>query len=120
ELGGTDQKFNLLMGRTLQREYGVEEQVAIMTPIIEGLDGLQKMSKSLGNYIGISEPPNEIFGKAMSIPDELMLKYFELATDIDNEELSEIENGLKADSIHPRDLKMRLAHTFVRMYHDEA
>lgn len=82
ELGGTDQKFNLLMGRTLQKEYDVPAQVAIMTPLIEGLDGVNKMSKSLGNYIGIDEEPNEIYGKSMSVPDELMLKYYELATDL--------------------------------------
>lgn len=119
ELGGTDQKFNLLMGRTLQREYGKGLQIAIMTPLLEGLDGVQKMSKSLGNYIGIDEEANDIYGKAMSIPDELMLKYYELATDISNEELAELRDGLASGSVHPRDAKMRLARTFVRMYHDE-
>lgn len=119
ELGGTDQKFNLLMGRTLQKEYGKETQVAIMTPIIEGLDGVQKMSKSLGNYIGIDEEPNEIYGKAMSIPDELMLKYYELATDIESDELAALREGLASGAIHPRDAKMRLARTFVRMFHGE-
>ncbi|AKG34501.1 tyrosine--tRNA ligase [Paenibacillus durus] len=117
ELGGTDQKFNLLMGRTLQKEYGVDTQAAIMTPLLEGLDGVQKMSKSLGNYIGIDEEPNEIYGKAMSVPDELMLKYYSLATDIGNEELKELEKGLESGAVHPRDAKMKLAHTFVRMYH---
>ncbi|USB35028.1 tyrosine--tRNA ligase [Paenibacillus sp. YPG26] len=117
ELGGTDQKFNLLMGRTLQKEYGVEPQVAIMTPIIEGLDGVQKMSKSLGNYIGIDEQPNEIYGKAMSVPDELMLKYFQLVTDLTNEELAVLEEGMKGGTLHPRDAKMKLAFTLVRMYH---
>jgi tyrosyl-tRNA synthetase len=120
ELGGTDQKFNLLMGRTLQKEYGIGQQIAIMTPLIEGLDGVQKMSKSLKNYIGIDEEPNEIYGKSMSIPDELMLKYYELATDISNEELDELQRGLTDGSVHPRDAKMRLAHMFVRMYHGEA
>lgn len=119
ELGGTDQKFNLLMGRTLQKEYGKPLQIAIMTPLLEGLDGVQKMSKSLGNYIGIDEEPNDIYGKAMSIPDELMLKYYELATDISNEELDELRQGLESGGIHPRDAKMRLARTFVRMYHGE-
>lgn len=119
ELGGTDQKFNLLMGRLLQKEYGLSTQVAIMMPLIEGLDGVNKMSKSLGNYIGIDEPPNEIYGKAMSIPDELMLKYYELATDISGEELEALKRGLTDGSIHPRDAKMRLARTFVRMYHGE-
>lgn len=119
ELGGTDQKFNLLMGRQLQKEYGQEQQCALTMPIIEGLDGVQKMSKSLGNYIGISEPPNEIYGKAMSIPDELMIKYYELATDISMEELESLKKGLEDGSVHPRDAKMRLARTFVRMYWGE-
>lgn len=117
ELGGTDQKFNLLMGRTLQKEYGQEPQVTIMTPLIEGLDGVQKMSKSLGNYIGIDEEPNEIYGKAMSVPDELMLKYYELVTDLSNEELETLSDGVKSGAVHPRDAKMKLAHTLVRMYH---
>ncbi|MCM3698411.1 tyrosine--tRNA ligase [Paenibacillus macerans] len=117
ELGGTDQKFNLLMGRTLQKEYGKDTQIAIMTPIIEGLDGVQKMSKSLGNYIGIDEEPNEIYGKAMSVPDELMLKYYELVTDLPDDELEALAAGLKAGSVHPRDAKMKLAYTLVRMYH---
>ncbi len=117
ELGGTDQKFNLLMGRTLQKEYGLEPQVAIMTPLIEGLDGAQKMSKSLGNYIGIDEEPNEIYGKSMSVPDELMLKYYELATDLTNEELEVLSEAVKTGAMHPRDAKMQLAYTFVRMYH---
>lgn len=119
ELGGTDQKFNLLMGRQLQKEYGQEQQCAITMPILEGLDGVQKMSKSLGNYIGISEAPNEIYGKAMSIPDELMVKYYELATDITLEELTELKEGLADGTVHPRDAKMRLARTFVQMYHGE-
>ncbi|MEX2414873.1 MAG: tyrosine--tRNA ligase [Paenibacillaceae bacterium] len=119
ELGGTDQKFNLLMGRTLQKEYGVSTQSAIMTPLLEGLDGIQKMSKSLGNYIGIDEEPNQIYGKAMSIPDELMLKYYELVTDITAEELTIITAGLADGSIHPRDVKMKLGFTFVRMFHNE-
>ncbi|MFF2155727.1 tyrosine--tRNA ligase [Paenibacillus chitinolyticus] len=119
ELGGTDQKFNLLMGRTLQKEYGVSAQVAIMMPLLEGLDGVNKMSKSLGNYIGIDEAPNEIYGKAMSVPDELMLKYYELATDLSHDELSALRAGIEDGSVHPRDAKMRLAATFVRMYHGE-
>ncbi|QYK68147.1 tyrosine--tRNA ligase [Paenibacillus sp. S02] len=119
ELGGTDQKFNLLMGRTLQKEYGVEPQATITLPLLEGLDGVQKMSKSLGNYIGVDEEPNEIYGKSMSVPDELMLKYFELATDINNEELAELAKGVKNGSVHPRDAKMKLAGTLVRMYHGE-
>ncbi|MGM0879468.1 MAG: tyrosine--tRNA ligase [Bacillota bacterium] len=119
ELGGTDQKFNLLMGRTLQKEYGNPAQVAIMTPLIEGLDGVNKMSKSLGNYIGIDEEPNQIYGKSMSIPDELMFKYYELATELSNEELTALKSGLENCSVHPRDAKMQLAATFVRMYHGE-
>ncbi|MGG4344865.1 tyrosine--tRNA ligase [Paenibacillus lautus] len=117
ELGGTDQKFNLLMGRTLQKEYGTEPQVAITMPLIEGLDGIQKMSKSLGNYIGIDEEPNEMYGKSMSVPDELMLKYFGLATDMAGEEVTRLEKGLRDGSVHPRDAKMSLSHTLVRMYH---
>lgn len=116
ELGGTDQKFNLLMGRMLQKEYGQKQQVAVTMPLLEGLDGVQKMSKSLGNYIGINEPSNEIYGKAMSIPDALMLKYYELATDVPGEELEKLRVGLEDGTIHPRDAKMRLAALFVRMY----
>lgn len=119
ELGGTDQKFNLLMGRQLQKEYGQEQQVVIMTPLLEGLDGEKKMSKSLGNYIGIDEAPNDIYGKAMSIPDELMIKYFEFATDLPLEELKELSTGLSNGTVHPRDAKMKLAYTFVRMFHGE-
>ncbi|MEK3915283.1 tyrosine--tRNA ligase [Paenibacillus sp. FSL H7-0331] len=119
ELGGTDQKFNLLMGRTLQKEYGVTAQVTIMTPLLEGLDGVNKMSKSLGNYIGIDEEPNQIYGKAMSIPDELMPKYYELATSMSNEDLKLLQEGLLDGKVHPRDAKMQLAHTFVSMYHGE-
>ncbi|WP_017726557.1 tyrosine--tRNA ligase [Halalkalibacterium ligniniphilum] len=117
EVGGTDQKFNLLMGRTLQDAYGKEKQVAMMLPLIEGLDGERKMSKSLNNYIGIDEAPNEMFGKAMSIPDELMIKYYELATDLSMEEIKELEQGLANGSVHPRDAKMNLGATLVRMYH---
>ncbi|EAX48252.1 tyrosyl-tRNA synthetase [Thermosinus carboxydivorans Nor1] len=117
EFGGTDQKFNLLMGRHLQEQFGQEPQVAIMMPILEGLDGVNKMSKSLGNYIGINEPPGEIYGKAMSIPDDLMVRYYELVTDVSLEELEAIRHGLKTGGLHPRDAKMRLAHTLVRLYH---
>lgn len=117
ELGGTDQTFNLLMGRQLQKEYGQEEQVIITMPLLEGLDGVKKMSKSLGNYIGVDEEPKEMYGKAMSIPDELMIKYFELTTDLTLDELSSLKKGLEEGSIHPRDAKMKLAYTLVRMYH---
>jgi tyrosyl-tRNA synthetase len=119
ELGGTDQKFNLLMGRTLQKEYGKATQAALMLPLLEGLDGVNKMSKSLGNYIGIDEEANQIYGKAMSVPDELMLKYYELATDLTLDDLKSLREGLADGSVHPRDAKMRLARTFVRMYHGE-
>nr|WP_145158257.1 tyrosine--tRNA ligase [Paenibacillus terrae] len=119
ELGGTDQTFNLMMGRTLQKEYGAEPQVAITLPLLEGLDGVQKMSKSLGNYIGIDDAPNEMFGKTMSVPDGLMVKYFELATDITNEDLQILREGLEGGRIHPRDAKMSLAAAFVRMYHGQ-
>lgn len=119
ELGGTDQKFNLLMGRTLQKEYNQEPQIAITMPILEGLDGVQKMSKSLGNYIGINEAPEEIYGKAMSIADELMLRYFELVTDITLDELNQLKLQLEKGQLHPMDTKMRLAKTLVTMYHGQ-
>lgn len=117
ELGGTDQKFNLLMGRHLQKEYGQEPQVAIMMPIIEGLDGVQKMSKSLGNYIGIDEPPAEMYGKTMSIPDQLMTRYYTLLTALPLDEVRKIELGIKDGTIHPRDAKMSLARELVTFYH---
>lgn len=117
ELGGTDQRFNLLMGRTLQSSYGQDPQVAITMPILEGLDGVQKMSKSLGNYIGITEAPGEMFGKLMSIPDELILRYLELVTPVSVEELSALAAGLKDGSIHPRNAKMRLAREVVSQFH---
>lgn len=119
ELGGTDQKFNLLMGRMLQKEYGQEPQIALMMPIIEGLDGVQKMSKSLGNYIGIDESPKEIYGKTMSLPDELLVRYFELVTPISLEDVRAIESGLRDGGMHPRDVKMRLARELVRFYHSD-
>lgn len=116
EMGGTDQKFNNLVGRSLQKEYNQAPQVVFLMPILEGLDGVQKMSKSLGNYIGITEPPKEMYGKAMSIPDELMRRYFELCTDV---EMAEVDRRLKED--HPRDTKRSLARELVRLYHgDEA
>jgi tyrosyl-tRNA synthetase len=117
ELGGTDQRFNLLMGRTLQSSYGQDPQVAITMPILEGLDGVQKMSKSLGNYIGITEAPGEMFGKLMSIPDELILRYLELVTPVSAEDLSALAAGLKDGSIHPRNAKMRLAREVVSQFH---
>jgi tyrosyl-tRNA synthetase len=116
ELGGTDQKFNLLMGRNLQREYGQESQVAMIMPLLEGTDGVQKMSKSLNNYIGISEPPQEIFGKVMSITDELMWRYYELCTDLSLPEI----NALKNSDRNPRDSKTDLARKIVADFHSEA
>ena len=119
EFGGTDQTFNLLMGRHLQGEEGMPEQTIITMPILEGLDGVQKMSKSLGNYIGISEAPSEMYGKAMSIPDELMMRYFMLVTDMSIEEQEQLGKDLESGAAHPRDVKMKLAHTIVRLYHGE-
>ena len=119
EFGGTDQTFNLLMGRHLQGEEGMPEQTIITMPILEGLDGVQKMSKSLGNYIGISEAPSEMYGKAMSIPDELMMRYFMLVTDMNIEEQEQLSKDLESGAAHPRDVKMKLAHTIVRLYHGE-
>jgi tyrosyl-tRNA synthetase len=116
ELGGTDQKFNLLMGRNLQREYGQESQIAMITPLLEGTDGVQKMSKSLGNYIGINEPPQEIFGKVMSISDELMWRYYELCTDLS---LPEIE-ALKRERRNPRDVKADLAKHIVADFYSDS
>jgi tyrosyl-tRNA synthetase len=120
EIGGTDQKFNLLMGRTLQKEYGKATQAIITMPLLEGLDGVQKMSKSLGNYIGIDEAPSEIYGKVMSIPDELMLKYYELVTDLTVDELCLLKTNLTNGSVHPRDTKMKLAKLLVQQFHSEA
>ena len=119
EFGGTDQTFNLLMGRHLQELEGQEPQVVITMPLLEGLDGIQKMSKSLGNYIGIDEEPKEMYGKAMSIPDELMMRYFMLVTDMSIEEQEDMEKRLESGELHPRDAKMQLARTIVRLYHGE-
>jgi tyrosyl-tRNA synthetase len=115
ELGGTDQKFNILMGRNLQREYDQEAQVAIIMPILKGLDGVNKMSKSLGNYIGINEPPDEMFGKVMSISDELMWEYYELLTDFS---VAEIEQ-MKSNGENPRNLKVNLAKLIIKDFHSE-
>lgn len=119
ELGGTDQKFNLLVGRDIQREFGMEPQVIITMPLLVGTDGVDKMSKSYGNYIGISESPKDIYGKTLSIPDNLIYTYYELATDISNDELKEIKEQLNDKNINPRDLKRKLARTLVKMYYDE-
>ncbi len=114
ELGGTDQTFNLLLGRDLQRAHGVEPQIAVTVPILEGLDGVQKMSKSLGNYVGISESPEDIYGKLMSISDDLMWRYFELLTRLTGGEMDALRAG------HPRDAKMRLARMLTATYHGDA
>lgn len=118
EIGGTDQKFNLLMGRDLQREYGQIPQIVITMPLLEGLDGTRKMSKSLGNYVGVTEPAQEIYGKLMSIPDSLMIKYYELLTDIPMYEIAAIKSGLENESIHPKEAKRRLAREIVQVYSD--
>lgn len=117
EVGGLDQKFNILMGRDLQTQYGQEEQVGLFMPILVGLDGVQKMSKSLGNYIGVTEPPREMFGKLMSIADELMSSYFELCTDVPLDEVEEIRSGLAEGMLHPMDVKKRLGREIVSIYH---
>lgn len=119
ELGGTDQKFNLLVGRDIQREYGQEPQVILTMPILPGTDGVEKMSKSLDNYIGISEPPSEIYGKTMSIPDNLIYTYFELVTDVSKTELELIKKQLNDPSVNPRDLKRKLARTIVEQYYSK-
>lgn len=119
EFGGTDQRFNLLMGRTLQKEFKQEPQTVIMMPIIEGLDGVNKMSKSLGNYIGVDEEAGLMYQKAMEIPDELIIKYYNLVTDIHPDIIAEIEKDLKEDRKNPRDIKMGLAKEIVRLYHGE-
>ncbi len=114
ELGGTDQTFNLLVGRDLQRAHGQEAQVALTVPILEGLDGVQKMSKSLGNYVGITEPPGDMYGKLMSVSDALMFRYFELVTRVPEAEIAELRR------LHPMEAKKRLARTVTAMYHGEA
>ncbi|WP_100407790.1 tyrosine--tRNA ligase [Bacillus solitudinis] len=117
ELGGTDQHFNILMGRHFQEKFGKEKQVAMLMPLLEGLDGVEKMSKSKKNYIGIGESPQEMYGKAMSIPDKLMNKYFELVTDFTPEQIETINKDINSGELHPRDAKMLLGQTIVRMYH---
>ncbi len=117
ELGGTDQTFNLLMGRDLQREHGQGPQVVFTMPLLEGLDGVQKMSQSLGNYVGITEPPEEMFGKLMSIPDTLIAKYLRLGTDLDPAEVDRVERGLSGGSLHPNAAKRRMAREIVSLYH---
>lgn len=117
ELGATEQKFNLVIGRQIQKEYGIEPQIILTLPVLEGVDGKQRMSKSLGNYIGIDEAPTEIYGKTMSIPDEVIYRYFELISDIDSDELKHIAGLLASPQTNPRDVKKYLGRTLVRMYH---
>ena len=120
ELGGTDQKFNLLMGRNLQREYGQEAQICMIMPLLEGTDGVQKMSKSLGNYIGINEPPQEMFGKVMSISDDLMWRYYELLTDLSVDEIKRMREAAKSGEANPRDLKVELAKRIITDFHSSS
>jgi tyrosyl-tRNA synthetase len=120
ELGGTDQKFNLLCGRELQRHYGQKPQIVLMTPILEGLDGAQKMSKSLNNAIGINEPPGEMYGKLMSISDDLMWKYWVLLTDLRQSEVEALKAEVSAGKLHPMEAKKRLARTITAGFHSEA
>nr|WP_106782782.1 tyrosine--tRNA ligase [Lysinibacillus timonensis] len=118
ELGGTDQTFNVLMGRTLQKHWGLEKQVAIFMPLLEGLDGVEKMSKSLGNYIGVHEPAEVMLKKVMEVPDELIIKYFELATDEHPDEIDKIKQALNQGA-NPRDIKMKLAEIITNLYWGE-
>ena len=117
ELGGTDQTFNLLVGRRIMGAYGLEAQVILTTPLLEGLDGVEKMSKSLGNYIGIEDPPQEIFGKVMSISDNLMWRYYELCTDLSLEEIAALRRGMGEGALHPRAIKADLARSIAADFH---
>ena len=120
ELGGTDQKFNLLVGRDLQREYGQESQIVLTMPLLEGLDGVQKMSKSLGNYIGINDAPGEQFGKVMSISDAMMWRYYEVATDVSLKDIQSLKQDVESGKRHPMDVKADLAQTIISNYHGTA
>lgn len=117
ELGGMDQKFNILMGRTMQRKMGMEEQIVVLMPLLEGLDGVNKMSKSLGNYIGITETPKDMFGKIMSISDTLMFRYYELLSHISLDELKELKQGIETGRVHPKTAKENLALEIAERYH---
>lgn len=119
ELGGTDQLFNLLAGRELMEKLGMEPQVCLTLPLLEGTDGVQKMSKSYGNYIGLTDEADDMFGKVMSIPDELMVKYYRLATSVPVDDIEIIESSLAAGSVHPNEVKRRLAREIVGLYHGE-
>jgi len=119
ELGGTDQLFNLLMGRDLQKGHNQESQIVLTMPLLEGLDGVNKMSKSLGNYIGISEPADDIFGKILSISDELMFRYYELLSDLSMQEIGQLRQDMEAGKIHPKAVKVQLAKELVARFHDQ-
>lgn len=119
ELGGTDQKFNLLLGRQMQKEYNQEPQILVISPLLEGTDGVNKMSKSLNNYIGINEHPNQIFGKTMSIADNLIIRYMRLATDLAPDDIDSWEQGLSQGTFHPMEAKKVLARRLVSMYYDQ-
>lgn len=118
ELGGTDQTFNVLMGRNIQKDYGQDPQITLFMPLLEGLDGVEKMSKSLGNYVGISEDPNTMYEKVMKVPDELIIKYYNLCTDVHPDEIEKIEQRLK-NGENPRDIKMELAKEITTLYHNK-
>lgn len=120
ELGGTDQKFNLLVGREIQKDYGQPSQIVATTPLLEGLDGVQKMSKSLGNYVGITEPPEQMFAKLMSVSDELMWRYWELLTDLSLERIATLRKEVESGRRHPMEVKMDLARSIVRDFHSAA
>lgn len=117
EIGGSDQRFNILMGRDLQEANGMEPQIGLFMPILPGLDGVQKMSKSLGNYVGVTDAPNDMFGKLMSIPDEVMPDYYTLCTDVPLEEIETIKRDLASGKLHPMDAKKRMAREIVTIYH---
>ena len=117
EMGGTDQTFNVLLGRNIQKDYGISQQVPLFVPLLEGIDGKEKMSKSLGNYIGINEEPNIIYEKVMKIPDNLILRYFTLTTDIHPDKIEIIKNDL-GNGVNPRDVKMELAREIVKLYYN--
>lgn len=119
ELGGTDQLFNLLIGRDIQKEYGQEPQIVITLPLLEGIDGVQKMSKSFGNYIGIMEPPFEMYGKIMSIPDHIMWKYYLLLTDFSEKEIEEMKEKVEKGEYHPKEIKKKLARYIVSQFHSQ-
>lgn len=118
EMGGTDQTFNVLMGRNIQKDYGQDSQITLFMPLLEGIDGVEKMSKSLGNYIGVNEDANTMYEKVMKIPDEMIIKYYNLCTDVHPDDISKIEERLQSGE-NPRDIKMELAKEITRLYHNE-